>query len=179
MFQWRTMLLPLLTLTTLLAVAMPTAAQSDRPCGQDAPDDGFTSQGVGLTLPELEALYGEPEVGQGSLLWEFPEVDLHWVGCDLILAFPLDKTAADAGQEFSLAQGMLPDDAEFLGSFARGSTIREEQASELWRSDALAERFALLGENRGGEILILYTYELSGFEPGAIERVELRTLEIG
>jgi hypothetical protein len=36
-----------------------------------------------------------------------------------------------------------------------------------------------MGEDRGGEILILYTYQQQdGIEPGPIERVELRTLEL-
>jgi hypothetical protein len=155
------------------------AAQSEQQCADEvAPQDGFESQGLGLTRQELEDLYGAPEIGQGAIYFALPEVDVHKDGCDLILVFPLDGTGVGAGQEFALAQGLLPADAEFVGSFARGSTIRFEQASELWHSESLRERFAQMGEDRGGEILILFTYESSGFEPGPIERIELRTLEL-
>jgi acetyl-CoA/propionyl-CoA carboxylase biotin carboxyl carrier protein len=61
---------------------------------------------------------------------------------------------------------------------ARGTAIWSEAAASLWHSDSLAERFAQWGENRGGEILIVYTYEQEGIEPGPIQRIELRTLEL-
>ena len=80
--------------------------------------------------------------------------------------------------EFALAESLLPADAEYLGEFARGSSIRSEQPASLWQSDSLAARFAAMGEPRGGMILILYTYEQQGLEPGPIQRVELRTLAL-
>jgi hypothetical protein len=157
------------------AIAQP----ADHPCAEEvAPDDGFQSQGIGLTRQELEALYGEAEIGQGSIFFDFHGADLHKDGCDLILAFPAGWTGDEQRHEFALAESLLPADAEYLGSFARGTTIRSEEPASLWRSASLAERFAAMGEPRGGDVLIVYTYASSGFEPGPIERVELRTLEL-
>lgn len=163
----------------LLAPSMVAAQEVDRPCAEAvAPSDDFQSTGIGLTSDELVALYGEGEIGQGSIFYDFQGIDLHKDGCDLILAFPMDWSGAEQHHEFALAESLLPADAEYAGSFARGTTIWSEAAASLWRSESLAERFAQWGENRGGEILILYTYEQSGLEPGPIQRVELRTLEL-
>jgi hypothetical protein len=166
----------------LLLTVPPTAAAqpANQPCAVEAaPEDEFQSQGLGLTTEELETLYGEREIGQGSIFFDYNGFDLHKDGCDVILAFPLDGIADGQGtDEFVLAESLLPADAEYAGSFARGSTIRSQQAATLWRSASLAERFAEMGEYRGGEILILYTYEQVGLEPGPIQRVELRTLEL-
>ena len=76
--------------------------------------------------------------------------------------------------EIALAESPLPPDAELVGTIALGTTIAEFEANTLWRSPSLANRFASMDENRGGEILIVYTYEPMG---PAIQRVELRTLE--
>ena len=154
------------------------AQEIDRPCADDAaPADDYQSQGVGLTLPELTALYGPNDVGQGSLIFQSDELDgvqLHKVNCDLILVFPQDGNFEQA-DETALAESLLPPDAELIGTIALGTTIAEFEANTLWRSQDLADRFASLDENRGGEILIVYTYEL--MKPG-IQRVELRTLEL-
>jgi hypothetical protein len=152
------------------------AQEFDRPCGDDAPADNFQSQGVGLTLPELTALYGPNEVGQGSLYFELePDgVQLHKVDCDLILSFPQNGTVEQV-DETALAESLLPADAELVGNIALGTTIAEFEANTLWHSPSLADRFASMDENRGGEILIVYTYEPMG---PAIQRVELRTLEL-
>ena len=69
----------------------------------------------------------------------------------------------------------MPADAERGGTIALGTIIAEFEANTLWRSQSLADRFANMDENRGGEILIIYTYEPMG---PAIQRVELRTLEL-
>lgn len=170
-----------LTMLVLLIMSSVVDAQEvDRPCAETvAPADDFQSTGIGLTSEELVALYGEGEIGQGSIFYDFQGIDLHKLGCDLILGFPLD--GIEDGQsmdEFVLAEALLPADAEYAGSFARGSTIHPEPAAALWRSASLAERFSRMGENRGGDILILYTYQYHGFEQGPIQRVELRTLEL-
>jgi hypothetical protein len=167
-------------LSMLLVIAPQAVAQPvERPCAEEtAPQDGFRSQGVGLTTSELEELYGTPEIGQGSLVFDFQGVDLHQTGCDLILAFPPDWVGGEQRHEFALAESLLPADAEYAGSFARGTTIRSEEPASLWTSASLADRFAALGEPRGGKILVLYTYDSSGFEPGPIQHVELRTLEL-
>jgi hypothetical protein len=141
-----------------------------------APADGFQSQGIGLTLPELTALYGPNDVGQGSLFFELePDgVQLHKVGCDLILVFPQDGNVEQV-DETALAESLLPADAEFVGEITLGTTIAEFEGNTLWRSPTLADRFVSMDENRGGEILIVYTYEPMG---PTIQRVELRTLEL-
>jgi hypothetical protein len=158
---------------------MSDAQEVDQPCVEvAAPTDDFASAGVGLTRPELMALYGAEEIGQGSIIYDYQGVDLHWIGCDLILAFPLDGSADQAVDEVALAESLLPADAEAAGAFTLGTTIAPnvDQTATLWRSPSLAERFALMDENRGGEILILYSYGRAGLERGPIERVELRTL---
>jgi hypothetical protein len=169
----------------LLAQMLPVmssvvAAQKvERPCAETvAPADEFQSTGIGLTSDELVALYGEGEIGQSSVFYDFQGINLHKDGCDLILAFPMDWSGSEQQHEFALAESLLPADAEYAGSFARGTAIWSEAAASLWHSDSLAERFAQWGENRGGEILILYTYQQEGIEPGPIQRVELRTLEL-
>ena len=158
----------------LLVPPMVTAQGIDRPCGDDAPADNYQSQGVGLTLPELTELYGPNEVGQGSLYFELDGVQLHKVDCDLILSFPQDGSVEQV-DETALAESLLPADAELVGTIALGTTIAEFEANTLWRSPSLADRFASMDENRGGEILLVYTYESMG---PAIQRVELRTLEL-
>jgi hypothetical protein len=180
MKQLRAALPQLLALTLfapiLLVMSTAVAAQEvDRPCAEDvAPADGLQSQGVGLTLPELTALYGPNDVGQGSLFFELDGVQLHKVGCDLILVFPLNENFEQVN-ETALAESLLPADAELVGSIALGTTIAEFEGNTLWRSPSLADRFASMDEHRGGEILIVYTYEPMG---PAIQRVELRTLEL-
>ena len=170
-------LLVLAIVVSLLLIGSPVvdAQPVDRPCADDAaPEDNFQSQGVGLTLPELTALYGPNDVGQGSLFFDMDGVQLHKVNCDLILVFPQDGNFEQV-DETALAESLLPPDAELIGTIALGTTIAEFEANTLWRSQALADRFASMDENRGGEILIVYTYEL--MKPG-IQRVELRTLEL-
>ena len=169
------LLLIALTMAILPIMSSVVAAQGvDRPCGDDAPADNYQSQGVGLTLPELTELYGPKEVGQGSLYFELDGVELHKVDCDLILSFPQDGSAEQV-DETALAESLLPADAELVGTIALGTTIAEFEANTLWRSQSLADRFASMDENRGGEILLVYTYESMG---PAIQRVELRTLEL-
>jgi hypothetical protein len=159
----------------LLVIASGVVAQEiDRPCGDDAPADNYQSQGVGLTLPELTALYGPHEVGQGSLYFELDGVQLHKIDCDLVLSFPQDGSVEQV-DETALAESLLPADAELVGTVALGTTIAEFEANTLWRSPSLADRFATMDENRSGEILLVYTYEPMG---SAIQRVELRTLEL-
>jgi hypothetical protein len=168
-------------LVPILLVMSPVvvAQEVDRPCAEAAaPADDFQSTGIGLTTDELVALYGEGEIGQSLIFYDFQGLDLYKDGCDLILSFPLDWADAEQKHEFALAESLLPADAEYAGSFARGTAIWSESAASLWRSASLAERFAEMGEHRGGEILILYTYQQDGIEPGPIERVELRTLEL-
>jgi hypothetical protein len=99
---------------------------------------------------------------------------LHKVGCDLILVFPLNENFQQV-DETALAESLLPADAELVGSIALGTTIAEFEGNTLWRSPSLADRFATMDEHRGGEVLIVYTYEPMG---PAIQRVELRTLEL-
>jgi hypothetical protein len=169
--------LPSLTLVLSMLLLLPPVAAAqgvDRPCGDDAPADNYQSQGVGLTLPELTALYGPNEIGQGSLYFELDGVELHKVDCDLILTFPQDGSVEQV-DETALAESLLPADAELVGTIALGTTIAEFEANTLWRSPSLADRFASMDENRGGEILLVYTYESMG---SAIQRVELRTLEL-
>jgi hypothetical protein len=169
-----------LVLATLLVVSPVVAAQEgDGPCAEAvAPADDFQSTGIGLTSDELVDLYGEGEIGQSLIFYDFQGLDLYKDGCDLILGFPRDWASDQQGHEFALAESLLPADAEYAGSFARGTAIWSQQPASLWRSASLAERFAEVGENRGGEILLLYTYQQEGIEPGPIERVELRTLEL-
>ena len=183
MFHFRALPFGFLPLAlALLAFAPVTGAQpEDLPClAEVAPDDEFESAGVGLTRPELVALYGEEGVGQGSLIYDYQGIDLHKVGCDLILAFPLDLPAGQDMHEFALAESLLPADAEYVGAFTIGTTIapNRDQTATLWQSDSLAERFGLMGVDRGGEILILYSYQPMGMETGPIERIELRTVEL-
>jgi hypothetical protein len=153
---------------------MVAAQAVNRPCGDDAPADNYQSQGVGLTVPELTALYGPNDVGQGSIYFDLDGVQLHKVDCDLLLVFPQDGSVEQV-DETALAESLLPGDAELVGTIALGTTIAEFEGNTLWRSPSLAERFANMDENRGGEILIVYTYESMG---SAIQRVELRTLEL-
>src|SRR5687767_2671249 len=150
-------------LSGALPGSLPVSAQTpNRPCVEaGAPMDDLESVGVGLTAQELEALYGEPEIGQGSISFDFQGVDLHRVDCDLILAFPLDGSGPEV-DEVALAESLLPSDAELVGRVALGTTIAEYEGNTLWRSDALADRFAAMGEPRGGEILVVYTYEPMG-----------------
>ena len=167
--------MPMLAPILLAMSSVVTAQEVDRPCAEAvAPADSYQSQGVGLTLPELTALYGPNEVGQGSLYFELDGVQLHKVDCDLILSFPQDGSVEQV-DETALAESLLPADAELVGTIALGTTIAEFEANTLWRSSSLADRFASMDENRGGEILIVYTYEPMG---PAIQRVELRTLEL-
>lgn len=175
----RAIALCLLALAALPAVSLAATQPFDQPCAEEAaPPDAFQSPGIGLTAQELASRYGARQIGQGSIFFEYQGVDLHKDGCDLILAFPRAWMADGQNDEFALARALLPADAEYLGAFARGSTIHTQQPAELWHSASLAERFVQMGEDRGGEVLILYTYESSGFEPGPIERVELRTREM-
>jgi hypothetical protein len=165
----------------MAAVPMTTAQTIDHPCSEEfAPEDGFQSMGIGLTRPELAALYGEAEIGQGSLIYDFNGIDLHTFECDLILSFPQDGAGDRQMHEFALAESLLPADAEYGGAFTLGTTIapNRDQTASLWRSASLADRFARMGENRGGDILILYSYEPMGMETGPIQRIELRTVEL-
>ena len=173
-------LLPMLIASLLTMLARPMVAQEvDRPCAEAvAPADEFQSTGIGLTSDELVALYGEGEVGQSFIFYDFQGIDLYKDGCDLILSFPLDWADDEQKHEFALAESLLPADAEYAGSFARGTAIWSQQPASLWRSASLAERFAQMRENRSGEILILYTYQQEGIEPGPIQLIELRTLEL-
>jgi hypothetical protein len=170
----RVLALMVLTPIFLVMSSVVAAQEVDRPCGDDAPADDYQSQGVGLTLPELTALYGPHEVGQGSLYFELDGVQLHKVDCDLILSFPQDGSDEQV-DETALAQSLLPADAELIGTIALGTTIAEFEANTLWRSPSLADRFASMDENRSGEIIVVYTYGPMG---QAIQRVELRTLKL-
>jgi hypothetical protein len=166
--------IPLLVVTLLLMSSVVAAEEADRPCAEDvAPADDFQSTGVGLTEPELTALYGPNDVGQGSIYFDMDGVQLHKVYCDLILVFPQDGSVGQV-DETALAESLLPPDAELVGTIALGTTIAEFEANTLWRSPSLADRFATMDENRDGEILIVYTYEMGS----GIQRVELRTLEL-
>src|SRR5215208_4215098 len=133
----------LLLAVTLLAMSSAVAAQAvDRPCGDDAPVDDYQSQGVGLTLPELTALYGPNEVGQGSLYFELDGVELHKRDCDLILVFPLDENFEQV-DEIALAESLLPADAELVGTIALGTTIPRSRptpcgAVRPWPTDSRA-----------------------------------------
>ena len=166
----------------VLTVAAAGAAQeSDFPCAAEvAPRDGFESGGLGLTRPELAARYGPEEAGQSSWVYPFQGLDLHLTDCDLIVAFPPDGFAAAPGDEFALAASLLPADAEYIGAITLGTTIHpnRDQTASLWRSPALAARFAALGVPRGGDILIVYGYDSAGFEQGPINRIELRTVRL-
>ena len=171
----RILAMALLASVLLVMSSAVVAQEVDRPCAEEvALADNYQSQGVGLTLPELTALYGPYDVGQGSLFFESDGVQLHKVDCDLILVFP-QSGSAEQVDETALAESLLPTDAELSGTVALGTTIAEFEANTLWRSPSLADRFASMDENRGGEILIVYTYEPVG---PAIQRVELRTLEL-
>jgi hypothetical protein len=136
-----------IVLTAVLAFPPLVAAQpADRSCAETtAPDDGFRSRGIGLTRPELTALYGAADVGQGSLIYDFNGLDLHQVGCDLIVTFPSGDTGDEQRHEFAIAESLLPDDAELVGTFALGTPIRSYAGNSLWRSPSLAARFAALG----------------------------------
>jgi hypothetical protein len=136
----RVLAIPLLAVT-LLAMSSAVAAQAvDRPCGDDAPADDYQSQGIGLTVPELTALYGPNDVGQGSIYFDMDGVQLHKVDCDLILVFPQDGSIEQV-DETALAESLLPPDAELVGTIALGTTIAEFEANTLWRSPSLADRF--------------------------------------
>ena len=162
-------------LSMFLQVPPMVAAQAvNRPCGDDAPADNYQSQGVGLTVPELRALYGPNDVGQGSIYFDLDGVQLHKVDCDLILVFPLNVNFEQV-DEIELAESLLPADAELVGTIALGATIAEFEGNTLWRSPSLADRFASMDENRGGEILIVYTYEPMG---PVIQRVQLRAMKL-
>jgi hypothetical protein len=166
--------IPLLVVTLLLMSSVVAAEEADRPCAEDvAPADDFQSTGVGLTEPELTALYGPNDVGQGSIFFDMDGVQLHKVGCDLILVFPQDGSGEQV-DETALAESLLPPDAELVGTIELGTAIAEFEGNTLWRSPSLADRFATMDENRDGEILIVYTYEMGS----GIQRVELRTLEL-
>jgi hypothetical protein len=172
---FRLSLLALAQAVLLAASPMAAAQPSDRPCADDAViADNYQSQAVGLTVPELTALYGPNDVGQGSIFFDLDGIQLHKRGCDLILVFPQDESFEQV-DETALAESLLPADAELVGTFALGTTIASYEANTLWRSPSLAERFSGMDENRGGEILIVYTYEPMGT---TIQRVELRTLEL-
>jgi hypothetical protein len=167
--------LALLAPMILVMSTAVTAQEIERPCAEEvAPADGFQSQGVGLTLPELTALYGPYEVGQGSLIFDLDGIRLHKDRCDLVLTFPQDGSVEQV-DEVELAESLLPADAERLGNVALGTPIGYIESNTLWRSQSLADRFASMDEHRGGEILVVYTYEPMG---PAIQRVELRTLEL-
>ena len=116
--------LAMVLLAPLLLAVSPTVAaqQVDRPCAETvAPVDDFQSTGIGLTSDELAALYGEGEIGQSSIFYDFQGIDLHKDGCDLILAFPSGWSGTEQHHEFTLAESLLPADAEYAGSFARGT----------------------------------------------------------
>ncbi len=169
------LVLVLLAPILLVMSSVVVAQEVDRPCAEVvAPADNYQSQGIGLTLPELTALYGPNDVGQGSIYFDLGGFQLHKVDCDLILSFPQDGSVEQV-DETAIAESLLPADAELVGTIALGTTIAEFEANTLWRSPSLADRFATMDENRGGEILIVYTYEPMG---PAIQRVELRTLEL-
>ena len=171
----RVLAMALLASILLVMSSVVVAQEVDRPCAEEvAPADNYQSQGVGLTLPELTALYGPYDVGQGSLFFDLDGVQLHKVDCDLILAVPQDGSVEQV-DETALAESLLPADAELVGTFALGTPIADFEGNTLWRSPSLADRFASMDENRGGEILVVYTYEPMG---PAIQRVELRTLEL-
>ena len=171
----RVLTMALLALILLIMSSVVAAQPVDRPCAEDtAPADNYQSEGVGLTLPELTAFYGRNDVGQGSIFFDMDGVQLHKVDCDLILVFPQNQSFEQV-DETALAESMLPADAELVGTIALGTTIAEFEANTLWRSPSLGERFASMDENRSGEILIVYTYELMG---SAIRRVELRSVEL-
>jgi hypothetical protein len=114
-------LLPMLIASLLTMLARPLAAQEvDRPCAEAvAPADDFQSTGIGLTSDELVDLYGEGEVGQSFIFYDFQGLDLYKDGCDLILSFPLDWADDEQKHEFALAESLLPADADYAGSFAR------------------------------------------------------------
>ncbi len=181
---------PLLTVGVALLIAIPlglppvgppaVAQSADQPCATETvPQDGFQSPGIGLTMPELDALYGERQPGQGPFFFEYHGLHLSRVGCDLILSFPQEGVPDEVGMdEFALAEALLPADAEYAGSFERGSSLWAKQPATLWHSDSLAQRFELLGEPRGGDILILYTYQEEGLDTGPIYYVEVRTLAL-
>ena len=98
--------------------------------------------------------------------------------CDLILVVPAQDWADDEQEdEFALAESLLPADAEYAGSIARGTAIpvsrppvcgaatRSPNASPRWRESGRGDSH-------------LYTYQQEPIGPGPIQRVELRTLEL-
>lgn len=172
--------LPHLSLALFVAIVLTVpglalAQPLDRPCAEErAPAGDFRSAGIGLTREELTALYGPYEIGQGSFVFAYEGVDLHKVGCDLILWFPRDGSTEPV-DEAALAESLLPADAELVGTFTRGSIIYRYEGNTVWRSPSLAARFAALGEDRDGLILVTYTYEPLG---PAIEQIELVTVAL-
>jgi hypothetical protein len=164
-----------LVLSVFLLVPPMVAAQAvEQPCGDDVPSDNYQSQGVGLTVPELTALYGPHGFGQGSIYFDMDGVELHKANCDLILVFPQDGSVEPV-DETALAESLLPPDAELVGNFTLGPAFEYIEDNTLWRSQSLADRFASMDVNRGGEILIVYTYEQMG---RVLISVQLRTLKL-
>ena len=69
-------------------------------------------------------------------------------------------------------------DAVLAGTWQFGTLQSAPQDAEEWLSASLAARYRLFGEPRTGSILVVYSYEGTVMQPGAIRRVEMRSAMI-
>jgi hypothetical protein len=172
-------LFAVLVLIVGMGLVPVSAAQQQLPCEIDrAPNDGFASAGFGLVRQELDALYGAGEATQTGYYYAFEGFDLTLSDCDLILTVTPGSEFEDAETVTALVETLLPEDAVLAGSWQFGVLDSPPQDAEEWISAELAARYRLLGEPRTGAILVLYSYEGTAFQPGAITRVEMRSAMI-
>ncbi|CAA9553008.1 MAG: hypothetical protein AVDCRST_MAG59-1915 [uncultured Thermomicrobiales bacterium] len=167
-----------LALALLLGAAplLPAPAAAQSPCAADvASADGFVSGGLGLTKPELDALFGPGEAGQGGWLYQMDGATLEAAGCDLVLFFPAGWQAErEPGAEADLVASLLPADAVLVETWQLGALASDSQFAEVWVSDALADRYAALVADRTGDVLVVFTYEAAGYDAGPLLRAEIR-----
>lgn len=168
----------LLVLVLLLAM-LPVggtvmAAQDGAPCSPESPPaDDLSSAAVGLTRQELDDLYGPGEAVQTGWLYAFSGFEMTLANCDLVLTIDPAGEFADFDSARELVRTLLPEDAVHAGTWQFLTLQSPPQDADEWLSAELAARYRLLGEPRTGAILVLYTYEGTAFDPGAIARIEI------
>jgi hypothetical protein len=158
-------------------------------CNDDvaAPDDAFDSAAVGLTKSELSERYGPGVEVQDGTHYQRAGYVLIAGGCDIVVEIGEESPYRELTAAHELAQSLLPADAILVGFWALGNPLGMGDApprqAEEWISGSLAGRYRLLGEARGGSILVYY-YLAAKDDPNQpiqfdmVERIELRTAQL-
>jgi hypothetical protein len=160
--------------------AVAAAQVLDWHCSEQAPvapNDGFTSGGIGLSCDEWVARYGLPdEIGQSDVIYDIGGVQVYGMGSPS-LRLQFDDTFRQRGifpNEFQAALSFLPRDADYLGVADLTTGLFSYQTASVFYSPSLAARNAAMGfASRPGLILVVTSFAPEGIERGRVETIQV------